>query len=594
MIRRPAGAKERGAVLIVTTLLLTAVLGMTAILVDLGQVRSTTRLDQSVADLAALAAGKWLSQKNPAAACQDAVTYLNANANLSPTINAVNFCAQSGNDVNKTTCSSGSLTEAKPSATVGRYSVSIHYPVPDSEIADTNVSGGAHANDGVPCERMRVVISATDSRIFGGVLGGGSLATTRSATVRPSIAKSKLTPALWLLDPTGCTALSVSGGSQLTIGTTSPGIVQGVVTVDSDGSTCSSNQDTVSVSGAGTFLKAVPTTPPPSPDQDKVGTVELLALPIGATTCVDPACNSADVTAGRLSPQPVPEGERGTRGPVDWVYNCKSGYPAYHGINIAPCPTDPSAPDSGKYAYIDKLKTAVKTSGAPDATYQQWSLTHSCNPSGTTTVTGNWWVDCGNFSIGNGTTVDFAGGNVVFDGTISMSGSGVLRLNDANPNSVGLPVACTPAGGVTTPCIDSSSTNAAIVYLRNGDMNFTGGTFNAQHVTVVQNGGVVKVAGGAPPTWLAATEGPFAQLGLWSETSSNKYQINGGAGVLLSGVFFTPEASPFSLSGGGDWGQQDAQFISYHFSVSGGGLLTMAPDAQKFIQPPSNKGSLIR
>src|SRR5581483_4228962 len=330
VIRRPAGAKERGAVLIVTTLLLTAVLGMTAILVDLGQVRSTTRLDQSVADLAALAAGKWLSQKNPAAACQDAVTYLNANANLSPTINAVNFCAQSGNDVNKTTCSSGSLTEAKPSATVGRYSVSIHYPVPDSEIADTNVSGGAHANDGVPCERMRVVISATDSRIFGGVLGGGSLATTRSATVRPSIAKSKLTPALWLLDPTGCTALSVSGGSQLTIGTTSPGIVQGVVTVDSDGSTCSSNQDTVSVSGAGTFLKAVPTTPPPSPDQDKVGTVELLALPIGATTCVDPACNSADVTAGRLSPQPVPEGERGTRGPVDWVYNCKSGYRAYH------------------------------------------------------------------------------------------------------------------------------------------------------------------------------------------------------------------------------------------------------------------------
>jgi hypothetical protein len=136
--------------------------------------------------------------------------------------------------------------------------------------------------------------------------------------------------------------------------------------------------------------------------------------------------------------------------------------------------------------------------------------------------------------------------------------------------------------------------NASLVYLRNGDMNFTGGVFTAKHVTVYQAGGVVKVTGGAPPTWLASTEGPFAQLGLWSEQSSNKYQINGGAGVLLSGVFFTPEAAPFSLSGGGDWGQQNAQFISYRFSVSGGGTLTMAPNANNFIEPPAHAGTLIR
>ena len=317
------------------------------------------------------------------------------------------------------------------------------------------------------------------------------------------------------------------------------------------------------------------------------GSVQLLALPVGMTACIDPACNIADVTSGRLSPQPVPAGTRATRGPVDWRYNCKSGYPQYHGIIISDCPTDNTTP-----AYLDLLRAAIGTAGAPDATYRRWSLTHSCNPSGVVIATGNWWVDCpGGLSIGNGTDVDFPGGNVIFDGGITMTG-GALTFNDNNPNA-SLPIGCLPPT-VTVLCIDNSSAKAAIIYQRNGDMNLTGGTITIDHATVYQNSGVVKVAGGAPPTWLAATEGPFAQLGLWSELSSNKFQINGGAGVQLAGVFFTPEAGPFSLSGGGDWGQQNAEFISYRFSVSGGGTLTMAPNAQDFIQPPAKAGVLIR
>ena len=578
--RRADRDGERGAVLVITTLLLVAVIGSVAILVDLGQVRASVRIDQKVADLAALAAGKGVARGDPAAACQAAIQSLNTNAHLSPAISSASFCGQAGNEVAKTTCTGGTLVQAKPTVTVGSYTVSVHYPVPAGEIADPNVSGGAHLNDGLPCQRLRVMISSSDGRIFGGIFGSSPLGGTRSATVRPSVGQTSQTPALWLLDPTGCTALAVGGGSQLTVGTTSP-LVEGVITVDSDGTTCSSNQDTISVSGAGTFVKAVPTTGTPT------GTVQLLALPIGSTSCVDPACNPADVSGGRLSPQPTPEGARATRGPVDWRYNCKSGYPTYHGIIVSDCPTDNTTP-----AYLDLLRTAMKTSGAPDASYQRWTATQSCNPSGAITVTGNWWVDCpGGLSIGNGTSVDFAGGNVVLDGSISMTG-GSLTFNDNNPTAA-LPSVCTPPT-VTTPCIDNSSRNASLVYLRNGDMNFTGGVFTAKHVTVYQAGGVVKVTGGAPPTWLASTEGPFAQLGLWSEQTSNKYQINGGAGVFLSGVFFTPEAAPFSLSGGGDWGQQNAQFISYRFSVSGGGTLTMAPNANNFIEPPAHAGTLIR
>ena len=114
-------------------------------------------------------------------------------------------------------------------------------------------------------------------------------------------------------------------------------------------------------------------------------------------------------------------------------------------------------------------------------------------------------------------------------------------------------------------------------------------------------GGTGSVAfSGNPPTWTAPTEGPFASLAYWSDmppTASNaersSYVITGGSGAVLTGIFFTPEASPFKLAGGGNWGQQNAQFISYQLTVTGGGILNVAPDPS-FISPPNPNGYLIR
>ena len=111
-------------------------------------------------------------------------------------------------------------------------------------------------------------------------------------------------------------------------------------------------------------------------------------------------------------------------------------------------------------------------------------------------------------------------------------------------------------------------------------------------VFLYQANGAVKDTGGSPPVWLAPTEGPFAELALWSE-SSTAYTVSGGANARLLGVFFTPEAAPFKLSGNGDWGQQDAQFISFQLVVVGGGLLQMIPGAN-LIPIPATKGTLIR
>ena len=68
---------------VLTTLLLTSLLGIVAIVVDLGALRGDVRADQSVADFAA-AAGQGLAANDPTAACKAAVAYINMNASSRP------------------------------------------------------------------------------------------------------------------------------------------------------------------------------------------------------------------------------------------------------------------------------------------------------------------------------------------------------------------------------------------------------------------------------------------------------------------------------------------------------------------------------
>jgi hypothetical protein len=203
--------------------------------------------------------------------------------------------------------------------------------------------------------------------------------------------------------------------------------------------------------------------------------------------------------------------------------------------------------------------------------------------------------------VNSGVTVTFAGGNVVFDDNVTVSNGGTLRFNTANPAPT-LPGGCVPPT-VQTPCIGSSSANAAIVYLR-GDNSTQFSTSGSGSIvanrTFVYGGTGAVTFSGNPPTWTAPVEGPFSGLAYWTDmppTASNAqrsaFTITGGSGANLSGIFFTPEASPFKLAGGGNWGQQHAQFISYQLTVTGGGILTMAPDPTA-IAPPTLKGYLIR
>lgn len=563
-----ADEQERGSILVMSALMLTTLLAIAALVIDIGLLRINSRKLQSAVDVAAISGGQDLGSADPLAACLKVISYLGTNIADMPAINASSFCTQSGNDVSRTVCASSTFqAQAAPSITAGPYRVIMHFPVPDAEIADGR-RAGAGLNDGTACERMRVQVTGKQNTLFAPILNVKTLATGRSATVRGFVGAEGVVPALWLLDPHGCTALSVAGGSQLSVGSTAN---PGIVVVDSDGSSCSSNQVSLSSTGAGSVLQALPLS------GASVGRIVLRALSASATLCSAPACDPSDVAGGRVNPQPTGSGQRATRAPVDWRYNCKSSYPAYHGITMAPCPGT-TAP------YLDNLVSAVGAANPDTSGFQRWTTVNSCNPSGNIVAPGNWWIDCpAGLSVGNGTNVTFTGGNIVFDQGLKMTG-GSLTVNNANSVPSLYSGCLSPA--VFTSCLTASSATSAFIYVKNGNWNVTGGVVTIKRTFVYQASGYLKIAGGAPPTWTAPTEGPFSGISFWSELSSSNFQINGGAGVTLGGVFFTPEAKPFSLAGGGDWGQQHAQFISFQLAVSGGSRANLVPDPSGVNIPP--------
>ncbi|MFM7068998.1 MAG: pilus assembly protein TadG-related protein [Actinomycetes bacterium] len=560
---------ERGAVAVLVGLMMFALLVMAALVLDIGYARVRVSGTQSAVDLAALAAGPQLGADKPTTACEDALKNLATNVSDLASVNSSTFCSGMG-----TTVCSGAGGQAKPQTTAGGTTLQITYPALDSDITAKSATT-PWVNDGTACRRMKISITSSATTTFGKIVGITSLPITRSATVLGRAVTTGDVPALWLLDPTGCTPLNVTGGSQLTAGKDAPDAAPGLIAIDSDGSACSSNQTTISASGTGSFLKAVPQS------GTDLGKISLFGLSATASTCAAPACSATDVSAGRVSPQPVSQSSRATRAPVDWKYNCKTTYPNYRGIAIEGC-------SSGTPPYVDNLKAAIGTSGQP-AGFQKWTSTYSCNAA-SATVSGNWWIDCNTLTIGNGTNLVFNGGNIVMDGSLKMTG-GTFTVNTANP-AASMSSPCLPTT-VVTPCTTSSSAKAAFIYQRAGDIDITGGVLNLQKTAVIQVNGYLLV-NSSPPTWIAPTEGPFSGLSFWSEASSNKYQMAGGAGVLLSGVFFTPNADPFSLSGGGTWGQQSAQFISFRLSVSGGGTATLVPDLNLVGLRSTKPGLLIR
>lgn len=238
---------DRGAVVVLFAIGMVLLVGMVAIVVDLGQLRSSRRSNQTITDLAGLAAGYHLSGRgtnpvnpSPRAACAGAINAVQTNTSefvpaLDPT-EQIAACA--GLPV---TTFGGCLPAPAPvTVTRGDYTLTISYPVPDSEIRDTRFKNGVGAEDGSNiCERMQIRLQRTDPTFFAGIFGVEEQRISARTVVRAnSSALVDGVAALLLLERMGCGVLQTSGG-----GTTGSGVVvqassatnPGVIQADSAG-----------------------------------------------------------------------------------------------------------------------------------------------------------------------------------------------------------------------------------------------------------------------------------------------------------------------------------------------------------------------
>jgi hypothetical protein len=559
---------QRGAVLVLAVVLLTVLIGVAAVAVDLAGLRQDRRSHRAAADFAALAASGALVG-DPADACQRAWSTVRSNL-----MEDTGSASWSPGCSTFTTAPCDPATPRQAMATVGRYEVAITHPVPDGHPLMTGTGGTTQAIeatiDGTACERMAVRIRSNRTYFFGRIFGINSGTTAVHAVGRAS----ELPPqpgeavALLLLDPSRCNVLVASGNGIAIIDESLPQPdgerAPGNIHLDSDGTGCPNNAYTVDANGTNPRILALPSSTSGLP-----GRIALRALPAGATTCTNKACDPADVNANpaRLNPQPIPTQTRIGRRVVEHRYNCKSTYTfpnqTWWNGTVPPCTT-------GGSNHIDQLQARYQSSLPGDEVWMTYS--GSCNPNSDQLLTGNWFIGCSNLSVSRNFTIT---GSAVFAGDVSVQSNGELAIGDG-----------------TAP---------RVAYFRNGSFSKTGqATVVLPQVSVYLRNGGIGFAGQGGLTWSGPASGPLEGLALWSESHTHSHSLSGGAVNDVYGVFYAPNAgyasnNVFSLSGGGNQTQFRAQFITYRLEISGNGELIMqAPPIITLPQPSRYESRLIR
>ena len=266
-LRRLKG-DQAGAVIILYAMLMTVLLGITALVFDLSQVRAERRLDKTVADMA-VRAGLGVLQAGPWTGICRASNYLLDNSTafhnfdssqphfwqLGAVLGEITSspCLNLSSPIAKTLCLPGQLlgnsTWGKLTATAanGRFGIEIDsgYWMPDSRFPEDQLASADNGSGLMGgCDNLAVIITETHPTLFSGILGGKPITTTiRSVGRYSEISDGQYNPAVLLLEPHGCGVLSVSGSGTRVIAQPfddHPGIIQ----VDSadDAGGCSSNQ----------------------------------------------------------------------------------------------------------------------------------------------------------------------------------------------------------------------------------------------------------------------------------------------------------------------------------------------------------------
>lgn len=598
-----SGSSDRGASVALLALSLALLLGTSALALDIGSLWLERSTDQKVTDSAAAAGVLDAITTDGRDACKTALVYVAANA---PGITSLDDTGCS--TAFSTVCTPGeALTVAK-----GRFTVTVTYPVADGDPLMTSgiVGAGTQAlvsDDGQPCQRVGVKMSAVQDSLFAQLLGfdQGTVTVHTVATAKRSEDGPPIN--LLVLERTGCRTIHVEGNGGIIVDAVvgedefgnPTGLVEGIAASDSDGSDGCTTDGVIDVDGSGSLLRA--DGPEGCSTQSSThnvggytagegcGLVQTYAPgtpgcgPSGANI---PACTPGSGGSNRPQPEPTALGDRLTREKVDHRFNCWGDYtspPAGVGWATAPLTGDQmiNGCNAGNPDFVYQLTNAVGPNGKPTGTgvwspmgmWRSWSadLGYACDiPSSASdiTVNGNVVFDCPSLVLKRHVRIN---GNAVFDGDVSVTSSdGHLDVR----NSLGSPGWAFFRGGTLT---------------KDGSASLT---FNYTAVYMSKTSSVAMAGGSGSLTWIAPDSGYLDDLALWSDSPATQYWA-GQANLIMEGVFFTPLATG-DYSGTSGQNQTKAQWIADRLVARGQGTLVIQPAKDRGIPFGNPVTTLIR
>ncbi|MDQ3978686.1 MAG: Tad domain-containing protein, partial [Actinomycetota bacterium] len=341
-------SEEQGSVLILTCVLMSSVLIMSSLVLDVAQMRTTRRINKSVADMA-VRAGLGVLNLGPWSGVCRAADFLRSSKEIpdfdpgsetwfqlseplrqltsSPCFNpTLNVCLPHALGVPNTS-TWGRLTAT---AFGGRVSIEIQsgYHMPDPRFPEDAL---VPADTGDPlkgeCDNLSVIIRETHTPLFGNVFGAGDRTTTIRSVGRLSMmASEEYSPALLLLERHGCDVLTVNSNNSRVIA--QPYLqYAGVIQIDSQNDvpdTCNSNQAVLngaSASGSPSVLACSARTVSPTPGCNVATGDNPSRIGIYALNFTHPAGNhvTSEYPQTYGDTQAVPGAQAG-RQSLDWMY----------------------------------------------------------------------------------------------------------------------------------------------------------------------------------------------------------------------------------------------------------------------------------
>ena len=321
MSKRFRGDDDAGAFAILFAILVVLLVMIAALIIDIGLLRVDRGDERSAADGAATAGAGDLSptvSSSVAQACSTAFDY-------------TRYLREAGDPVAAPPCSSlvptgqcnPASTPAKSvSGTIGRWTVTVTYPVPDAsplmgqQIGGDGVTQPITSDDGTPCERLGVAVTAHRDFVFAGVGGFSGSTTGQHSVARATpITTGPGTPvSLVTFDPDGCHSIRAFDSGITVKADNGATPFSGIVAVNSSGlggngyNDCNGSHTVIETSETGDGYLRVEATNAGVPGhiyQTAAGTRPAKAYD---QTFPNPTCDPTDpsMTNTELCPQPEP------------------------------------------------------------------------------------------------------------------------------------------------------------------------------------------------------------------------------------------------------------------------------------------------